>query len=113
MERGYIGIMEKKMDTTIVYWDYIGIMEKKMETTTVYWDYGMMEKKVETTIVYWDYMGIVERKVETTMPWLARSFFLQACRRPRLSQIIGWVGFQGCHLCKGSNDSVSAWVSME
>ena len=30
-------IMDKKMETTIVYWgyigDYIGIMEKKMETT--------------------------------------------------------------------------------
>ena len=23
----------------IVYWEYIGIMEKKMETTIVYWDY--------------------------------------------------------------------------
>ena len=40
---GYIGIMEKKMETTIVWevgfrvWGlgsgYIGIMEKKMETT--------------------------------------------------------------------------------
>ena len=30
---GYIGIMEKKMETTLVYWEYIGIMEKKMETT--------------------------------------------------------------------------------
>ena len=32
---GYIGIMEKKMETTILYlaifWGYIGIMEKKME----------------------------------------------------------------------------------
>ena len=27
------GIMEKKMETTIVYWGYIGIMEKNMETT--------------------------------------------------------------------------------
>ena len=25
--------MEKKMETTTVYWGYIGIMEKKMETT--------------------------------------------------------------------------------
>ena len=37
-------------------------MEKKMETTVVYWDYiggymGMMENKMETTIVYWDYIG--------------------------------------------------------
>ena len=37
--RGYIGIMEKKMETTIVYWGCIGIMEKKMETTIVYWGY--------------------------------------------------------------------------
>ena len=29
--------MEKKMETTIVYWGYMGIMEKKMETTIVYW----------------------------------------------------------------------------
>ena len=25
--------MEKKMETTVVYWGDIGIMEKKMETT--------------------------------------------------------------------------------
>ena len=30
---GYIGIMENKMETTIVYWGYNGIMEKKMEAT--------------------------------------------------------------------------------
>ena len=29
---GYIGIMDKKMETTIVYQGYIGIMHKKMET---------------------------------------------------------------------------------
>ena len=42
---GYIGIMEKKMETTRIYWGiyrgyiggYIGIMEKKMETTRIYW----------------------------------------------------------------------------
>ena len=28
--------MEKKMETTIVYWGYLGRMEKKMETTIVY-----------------------------------------------------------------------------
>ena len=31
--------MEKKMETTMVYWGYRGIMEKKMETTMVYWGY--------------------------------------------------------------------------
>ena len=39
MYRDYIGIMEKKMETTIMYRDYIGIMEKKMETTIIYRDY--------------------------------------------------------------------------
>ena len=49
-----VGIMENKMETTIVYWGYIGIMENKMETTIVYWGYtGIMENKMETTIVYW------------------------------------------------------------
>ena len=35
-EEGCIGIMEKKMETALVYWSYIGIMERKMETTIVY-----------------------------------------------------------------------------
>ena len=39
-----IGIMEKKMETTIVYWGYIGIMEKKMETTIVYWGYIFIQQ---------------------------------------------------------------------
>ena len=48
--RGYIGIMEKKVETTIVYWGDIGILEKKMETTIVYRGYiGIMELNMETT----------------------------------------------------------------
>ena len=34
-----IGIIEKKVETTIVYWDYVGIMEKKMETIEIKRDY--------------------------------------------------------------------------
>ena len=50
---GFIGRMEKKMETTIVCQGYIGIKAKKMETAIVYWGYmGIMEKKMETTIVY-------------------------------------------------------------
>ena len=53
---GYMGnywIVQKKMETTIVYGGYIGIMEKKMETTIVYWGYmRIMGKKMEITIVY-------------------------------------------------------------
>ena len=35
-----MGIMEKKMETTIVYWGYIRIMGKKMEITIVYGGFG-------------------------------------------------------------------------
>ena len=28
--------MEKNMETTIAYWGYVGIMEKEMETTMVF-----------------------------------------------------------------------------
>ena len=31
--RVYIRMMEKKMETTIIYWVHLGIMDKKMETT--------------------------------------------------------------------------------
>ena len=43
----HIGIMEKKMETTGIigillglYWGYNGVMEKKMEATMVYWGYN-------------------------------------------------------------------------
>ena len=36
---GYIGIMAKNMETTVVYWGYIGIMEKNVDTTIVYRGY--------------------------------------------------------------------------
>ena len=65
--RSYIGIMENKMETTIVYWGYMGIMEKKMETITpppscldrvkaffsYLWSAGNegMEKKMETIMM--------------------------------------------------------------
>ena len=46
-----LGLMEKKMEATMVYWGYMGIMEKKMEATIVYWGYtGIMEKKIEATM---------------------------------------------------------------
>ena len=35
MEHVYIG-MGNKIETTIVYWNYIGMMEKNMEATIVY-----------------------------------------------------------------------------
>ena len=69
---GYMGIMEKKMETTIImigfmwglYGSYMGLRGKYM---------GIMEKKMETTIMgviwglYGSYMGIMEKKMETTM----------------------------------------------
>ena len=49
-----LGIMENKVETTIVSWVYIKIMENKMDTTIVYWGYiGIMENKMGTTIVLW------------------------------------------------------------
>ena len=49
-------MMEKQMETTIVYWGYIGMMEKNMETTIMglYRDYGgqrcrLQELRMETT----------------------------------------------------------------
>ena len=33
------------METTRVYWGYIGIMEKKMETTVVYCFFSIAEKE--------------------------------------------------------------------
>ena len=41
-----------------IYWGYIGIMEKKMETNKVYWGYvGIMETKMETIII--GYIGVI------------------------------------------------------
>ena len=38
---------------TQVYWGNIGIIENKIETSIVYWvKTGIMENKMETTIVY-------------------------------------------------------------
>ena len=57
------GVMEKKMETAIVYWDNIRIMEKKMETAIVYWDnIRIMEKKMETTIGYLGLYGPVRHQ---------------------------------------------------
>ena len=57
--RDYIGFR--------VYWGYIGIMEKKMETTTMglYRDYR---------VYYWGYIGIMENQMETTMMGLYRDY---------------------------------------
>ena len=30
---GYIGIIQNRMETTVVFWGNIGLMEKKIETT--------------------------------------------------------------------------------
>ena len=46
------------METTIVYRGYIGIMEKKMETTTVYLD-DMGNNKEEVRNYYSSYVGIL------------------------------------------------------
>ena len=47
--RGYIGIMEKKMEATIVYWGNIGIMENKMEATIL----GLYWVVVKVMVPFW------------------------------------------------------------
>ena len=39
---GNIGIMEKKMEATMVRLGYVGIMEKKMETIRTIWGLYML-----------------------------------------------------------------------
>ena len=49
----------------IILLGYIGIMEKKTQTTTMgsyRGSIGVMENKMETTIVYWGYIGIMEMR---------------------------------------------------
>ena len=48
---------------TSLYWGYIGIMEKKMETT---WASGL-GFVVRLKVYDWGYIGIMEKKMETTI----------------------------------------------
>ena len=63
---GYIGIIrDYRLIGYILglYWGYKGTMEKKMETTIVYWGYidiGIMENKMETAVTYWGSTYIAE-----------------------------------------------------
>ena len=47
---GYIGMMENKMETTIVYRGYIGIMENKMETTILYGVVILMGQRLRMSV---------------------------------------------------------------
>ena len=52
--KGYIGFYWG------IYWGYIGIMDKNLETTTMglYRCYtGKLETQMKTTLVHWDYIG--------------------------------------------------------
>ena len=63
-----LGLMEKRMEASMVCWGYLGRMEKKMETTMVYWSYtGIVKKKMETTMVYSGYIWIMEKKMDPTI----------------------------------------------
>ena len=44
----------------LCHWVYIGIMEYKMETTILCRDYlGIMENKMDTSILYRGYIGVI------------------------------------------------------
>ena len=45
---GYIGIVEKKMETTIISWGYIWIMEKKTETIIAYKGLGLSPSPIDS-----------------------------------------------------------------
>ena len=83
----YIGIMEKKMEPTVVYsggilgywkrkWKlllyigvYIGIMERKRKLLLyilgVFWDNG--KENATYCCIFWEYIGIMEKKMEPTI----------------------------------------------
>ena len=55
------------VSTWVVYYIgvILGVMEKNIEATEVYWGYtGISEKKIEATVVYWGYIGKVEKTME-------------------------------------------------
>ena len=52
-----LGIMENKMETTMVYWGYIGNNGKWKLLWYIGDILGIMENKMETTMVYWGNMG--------------------------------------------------------
>ena len=65
-------MMEKNMETTTYsILGYIGIMEKKVKTTTVYWGYIMLHrdngKEHGNYYVNWGYIGITEKNMETAI----------------------------------------------
>ena len=56
---GLAGIVENRMETTIVYRGHMGIMENKKEASIVYRGFmGIMENKMETTIVCVDHLRL-------------------------------------------------------
>ena len=65
------GIMEKKMETTIIYWGSIGNKAKENDnyciTLGVYWDTGREKWKLLSCIGL--ILGIMEKKMKTTK-WL-------------------------------------------
>ena len=69
------------METTIVYWGYIGMMEKKMETTIMDLYRDCM---VYILGIYRGYTGIMEKKMEITIMGLYRDYGGQRCRLQEL-----------------------------
>ena len=49
--------LEEASGRYIYYWGYIGIMEKKMETTIVYWGYMRLQKLVGKIHGPFNWMG--------------------------------------------------------
>ena len=66
LSRGYIGITEKNMETTILYMDYIGLPRDNGKSHGNYniihglcrGYIGTMENNMGTTILHRDYIGV-------------------------------------------------------
>ena len=69
---GYIGIMEKKMETTVVYWGNIGRMENKMETTMAPRDSGKEERFIQFLVACNQHLDALSTHIGTNVSY--RSF---------------------------------------
>ena len=95
--QGNIGIIEKRMETAIVYRGNIGIIEKRMETAIVYrGNIGIIEKRMETAIVYRGNIGIIEKRMETSIVCqYAGSIRWGSHQRSSISSWVEGLGFLG------------------
>ena len=65
-------MMEKKMETTVVYWGNIGIMEKKMESI-LYWRSNVVSYTIRYQSLYYLMLLLDATMTPPALPWPARA----------------------------------------